>query len=308
MSKYREIEAFVKTVESESFTVAASQLGVAKSAISRRISELETRLGVQLIIRSTRQLSLTDAGLALYQRATTLLDDWEEAEGLVSDTQSQLAGKIRLAAPLSFGLQHLTDALMTFQTNHPDIVYDIDFSDRKVDLIAEGFDLALRIGVLEDSSLIARKLAPVKMLVVASPDYLDRHGPIETPDQLSTHSELKYSYRNAQDWSFTDDAGKISIAKMPARHLSTSGEFLARLAINGKGIAVLPSFIVHTAIKSKALTPILQDYELTELGLYAVYPPTRHMSARIRALIDFLRAYCGDNPYWDDWRDTTDHR
>lgn len=306
MSKYREIEAFVKTVESESFTAAASQLGVAKSAISRRISDLETRLGVQLLIRNTRQLSLTDAGLALYQRATTLLDDWEEAEGLVSDTQSQLAGKIRLAAPLSFGLQHLTNALVTFQTEHPDIVYDIDFSDRKVDLIAEGFDLALRIGMLEDSSLIARKLSPVKMLVVASPDYLDRHGPVETPEQLSTHHELKYSYRKALDWTFKDNTGTISVAKMPTGHVSTSGEFLTRLAIGGQGIAVLPSFIVHAAIKSKALTPILQDYALSELGLYAVYPPARHMSARVRALIDYLRAYCGDNPYWDDWRNSTD--
>ena len=176
MSRYEEIEAFVRTIEAGSFTQAAKQLGLSKSAISRRLSDLEERLGTQLILRTTRSLSLTEAGEALFQRAVGLLADWNEAEADTASESCALAGRIRLAAPLSFGVEYLGPAILDFLERHPDLTFDIDFSDRHIDLISEGIDVAIRIGQLNDSTLVARKLAPVAMLAAASPAYLKKRA------------------------------------------------------------------------------------------------------------------------------------
>lgn len=302
MSRYEEIEAFVRTVDTGSFTAAAEQLRVAKSAISRRINELEQRLGAQLMIRTTRKLTLTESGRALYQRGKALLEDWEEAEGVVSDQSQALAGRIRLAAPLSFGIKHLGPMLLEFNEQHPEIEFDIDFSDRQIDLVAEGVDLALRIvSTLGDSSLIARKLGPVKMVAAASPAYLERVGIPKTPSDLKNWNELRFTLRPETSWTFATPNGGTETIRLSSSIMASNGEFLTQAAISGRGLTIHPSFILYEALAEGSLVPILEDYKLAELGLYAVYPPTRHLSKRVRTLVDYLARACGDTPYWDKW-------
>ena len=298
MNRYEELEAFVRTIEAGSFTAAAGQLHVAKSAITKRVQDLEQRLGVQLIIRSTRKLSLTDAGQDFYQRASRLLADWREAEAAVSDAQTALSGSIRLAMPLSFGLSYLGAALIKFQDLHPDISFDVDLSDRLVDLVSEGMDLAIRIGELPDSSLIARRIAPVTTHAVASPDYIQRHGKPASPQDLLAHPELRYSTRRQTRWTYRAPDGKSGAIEMKPRMLATNGSFLRDAAIAGQGVALLPDFIISEAVRSGQLVHLLSDHVWSELAVYAVYPPTRHLSARVRALIDFLLDECSDNPPW----------
>ena len=236
MNKYEEIETFIRVVEAGSLTKAAEQLKIAKSAVSRRLKELETRLGVQLMTRTTRKLTLTDTGETLYNRFVVLLADWEESESAASDAQAALAGSIRVAAPLSFGVAHLGPAIIDFMREHPLVDFDIDFGDRKVDLIAEGMDLAIRIGDLPDSSLIARKIATMSMVAAASPTYLKEHGEPQTPDDLKAHKELRYGYRPTSIWPYKTPDGVEGQIEMTPRLRATNGEFLRDAAIAGEGI------------------------------------------------------------------------
>ncbi len=291
-------EAFVRTVEAESFTAAAQQLGLAKSAVSRRISELERHLGTQLLQRTTRRLALTEAGQMLYDRAVRLLADWEDAETTVRDQKAALTGRIRMAAPMSFSMAFLSDALIAFMDHHPGILFDIDFSDRKADLIAEGIDLALRIGDLPDSSLMARRLAPIETFVVASPAYLAAHGTPQTPAELIPHPELAYTHRPNRRWRYKGPGGETGEIELPISVRATNGDFLRKAALAGKGILIEPDFILCDDVRSGRLVPLLQDYVWADLSLYAVYPPTRHLPLRIRVLIDFLLEQFGRSPPW----------
>lgn len=299
MSKYEEIEAFVRTIQAGSFTAAAKQLRVAKSAVSRRVQELELRLDVQLINRTTRTLALTEAGEALFKSSVILLKDWAEAEDTASGRRTDFSGNLRITAPLSFGLRHLSPLLLKFKDMHPDINYQVDFNDRYVDLISEGMDLAIRVGHLADSSLIARKLAPIRMIACASSDYLERAGRPKTPADLKNMDELHYMNRDKSTWVFTSIDGVSETVVMPEAMRSSNGDFLMHAAIAGHGVVIQPSFIMNDAVRVGKLVKLLPDYSLPELGLYAVYPPTRHLSARVRALVDFLAQQCGDEPYWD---------
>lgn len=301
MSRYEEFEAFVRTVEAKSFTAAAQQLGVAKSAISRRVSELEQRLDTKLINRSTRALSLTEAGNTLFYQARKLLEDWQEAECAARDEKTALSGTIRFAAPLSFGLDHLTPALLAFQANHPDMFLDVDFSDRQVDLTAEGIDLAVRIGRLRDSSLIARKLANVRMIAAASPAYLEAKGVPTTPSDLTAMRELRYTNRLDANWIFTAPDGHTHKVSLDVAMRSSNGKFLKQAAIAGHGLTIQPSFILYDALRDGRLVQVLPGYQLEQIGIYAIYPQTRHLSHRVRALVDHLASHCGETPYWDIW-------
>lgn len=300
MSRYEEIEAFVRTVESGSFTRAAAQLGVAKSAISRRITELEARLGAQLLSRTTRKLTLTETGTAFLARTSTLLEAWEEAEALARETQTALSGKLRIAAPLSFGIAHLSPALMDFVCAHPEIDLDVDFSDRKSDLIAEGLDMAVRIGDLADSSLIARKLGPIRFVCAASPAYIATHGPITTPEDLMALNELAYTDRPKSSWSFKAPDGTRGSIEFAGRLGANNGDFLRDAALRGLGFVIEPSFLLYKNLRAGDLVTLLPDYEFPGLTAYAVYPPTRYVPARVRALIDHLIACFGKTPYWDE--------
>jgi len=300
MSKYEEIETFIRVVEAGSLTKAAEQLKIAKSAVSRRLKELETRLGVQVMTRTTRKLTLTDTGETLYNRFVVLLADWEESESAASDAQAALAGSIRIAAPLSFGVAHLGPAIIDFMREHPLVDFDIDFSDRKVDLIAEGMDLAIRIGDLPDSSLIARKIAAMCIVATASPRYLKEHGEPQTPDDLKGHKELRYGYRQSSIWPYKTPDGVEGQIEMMPRLRATNGEFLRDAAIAGEGILIEPRFILYENLRDGSLVEILPDYRWPELSAYAVYPPTRHLSVRVRAFVNFLTERYKGTPYWEN--------
>ncbi len=302
MSRYEDLETYVRTVESGSFTAAAKQLGIAKSAVSRRIQDLEARLKAQLIVRTTRKLTLTDQGRALFDRARILLNDWEETEAVVSQNQTSISGIIRISAPLSFGVTHLGPALIEFMNIHPDIQLEIDFSDRRIDLISEGLDVAIRIGKLPDSGLIARKIATIRTVAVASPDYVAAHGYPHSPSDLLNLRELRYSLRNTHKWNYTSPNGGRGEIEIPSRLSASNGEFLRDAAIAGMGVLLEPSFILYEDIQSKKLVQLLPDYKWDELGAYAVYPHTRHLSARVRTLVDHLMDRCGGiTPYWDNF-------
>lgn len=295
-----EIEAFVRVVDTGTFSAAAERLGVGKSAVSRRISEMEARLGVQLLHRTTRHIRLTDTGRQYYERCVRLLQDMEEAEQAVSQAHCELRGRLRVAVPQTFGLRHLSPAICEFQSLHPGIEFDLDFNDRRVDLLDEGFDLAIRIGHLEDSSLIARRLTPIRTVVCAGPGYLKRHGTPAAPDELVRHNVLVYTnVADPDTWAYQEPGGERRRIRLNVRLRANSGEFLLDAARAGHGIVMEPTFIVHEAIADGSLVPILTEYRWPESGCYAVYPPTRHLSRRVRTFIDYLAERFTDMPYWD---------
>lgn len=305
MDRFAELTAFVTVADAGSFTRAAELLDLPKSAISRRVSELERRLDTRLLNRTTRSLSLTETGRALRSRARRLLSDLEETEQLVASEQGALRGRLRLAAPMTFGLMHLTGPLTEFQQAHEGLELDVDVNDRNVDLVEEGFDMALRIGRLQDSSLIARRLAPVRVVCVASPDYLARHGRPNHPLELEQHTCLHYSNMpTGAAWRFSDAAGNLLQPRIMIRLRANSGDLLCRAAEAGLGIAHQPTFIVHRAIEQGRLVPLLKDFSGDTGGLHLVYPPGRYLSRRVRALSDFLADRFGQTPYWDDCLDT----
>lgn len=299
MGQLEDLTVFIRIVEAGGISRAAEQLNLVKSAVSRRLVDLETRVGTQLINRTTRTSSLTDAGQLYYERAKRIVDDVIELNASVQDTETTLKGSIKLAAPLSFGLLHLTPAIDAFVKQHPALNIKIDFSDRQVDLIEEGLDLAFRIANLTDSNLIARKIAPIRTVLCASPGYLKVHGVPKTHEDLERHHLLSYSLSKSNSWKLTDKTGKQHHIKLNAKIVANNGDFLNGMAIAGHGIILLPTFISWKAIANKQLIPVLADYRTPELNAYAVYPQTRYLSQRTRLLIDFLVERFGSKPYWD---------
>ena len=298
MLKTEEIQVFVQVVNSGTMTAAAEHLQLAKSAVSRRLAELEGRLGVELFHRSTRKLSLTDSGHAFYQRCIQILDDLMETEHSVSQSHQEIRGQIKVAAPLSFGVMHLGPAIIEFQQQHPGITFDIDFNDREVDLIQEGFDVGIRIANLKDSSLIARRLAELSMVVCASPAYLRQHGEPQTPEELPQHACITYSYSARPDqWEFQDKQGKTISITVNKAMIANNGRFMRDAAAAGLGIVRQPTFIAYEYIAAGKLVPVLRDYKVTSYDAYALYPPTRHLSRRVRHFIDFLATRFEDQPY-----------
>jgi len=301
MDRFEDIQAFTAVVDAGSFTAAAERLGVATSAVSRRVSALEERLGVQLLHRTTRALNLTEIGRGFYQHSTRILADLEEAEAAVQHEHGELYGALRFAMPLSFGVRHMGKPVAAFSKQHPRVQFDLDLNDRRVDLIEDNFDLALRIGRLQDSSLIARRLFNVRVVICASPHYLAVHGTPETPEDLREHQCLVYS--NLADpgkWSYEDRRnGARKTVKVNNVMQSSSGDFLCNAASLGMGLVMQPTFIAAQAIRSGNLIPILTDYEWPVTPAYAIYPPTRHLSYRVRAFVDFLVERFSGQPQWD---------
>lgn len=300
MDKFEDLQAFVAVVEAGSFTAASDRLDSAKSAVSRRISALEERLGVQLLRRTTRVLNLTETGRGFYEHAARILADLEEAEAAVQQEHGELRGRIRLALPLSFGVRHMCKPIAAFSKLHPKVAFDLNLNDRRVDLIEEGADLALRIGRLQDSSLIARRLFDVRAVVCASPNYLSVHGEPETPADLQDHDCLVYSNLEEPDkWTYLDEAGERRTVKVKPGLAASSGDFLTNAAAHGMGLVIQPTFIASEAIRRGSLVPVLTNYDWPISPAYAVYPPTRHLSYRVRALIDFLAERFSGVPPWD---------
>jgi len=300
MDRFADMQLYVSVVETGSISAAAERLNIAKSAVSRRLAELEARLGVSLIHRTTRRLNLTDSGRAYYDRCIVILADLDEAESAVSQAHQALKGRLRVALPHSFGLLHLAPLIQDFMIQHPEVRFELDFNDRQIDLMQEGFDLAIRIATLADSSLIARRLAPIRHAVCASPDYLARHGIPTTAADLSHHVCLAYS--NLADpglWSYRGPDGQPGQVQVPVRLAASSGDFLIRAAIAGEGLIMHPTFYLDEALRTGKLVKVLTDHTWPELSAYAVYPPTRHLSTRVRAFIDFVAERLAGEPYWD---------
>jgi DNA-binding transcriptional LysR family regulator len=274
-------------------------MDMSKSILSRRVARLELHLGAKLLTRTSQGAHPTEIGQTYFARASNILAELEAAQEVVAEAVTQVAGPIRLTAPLSFGTQYLAPALAEFAKLNPKVELDVSLEDRTVDLIGGGYDLAVRIGNLADSSLVARKIAPVRRVVLASPDYLARRGRPQHPRDLDGHDIVVYANAGqSEQWRFRV-AGKWEQPRGRARFRADNGELIRAAASEGLGICILPTFIASSAIASGELETILNGYPLDDVGLHVVMPPGRAITARVRALVDFLAARFGPEPSWD---------
>lgn len=301
MDSLTDIAVFAQVVESGSFTAAAERLSLSKSVVSKYVTRLEERLGARLLNRTTRRISLTEIGRAFYQRSQQGLREIEEAEAEVSRLQAEPRGLLRINAPMSFGVLHLAPAIPDFLSRYPELSVEVDFDDRKVDVIQGGFDVSVRISDLADSSLIARRIGPCRHAVVASPDYLKRHGTPKTPQDLVDHNIVSYRYQEStQQWEFVDPEGKSITVPVNGTVQMNNSLGLREAVLNGAGIMRAPTFVVGNDVQQGRLTPLLTNFRTLQLSIYAVYPQRRHLSPKIRAFVDFMAERVTDTPYWDD--------
>ncbi|MGA7777222.1 MAG: LysR family transcriptional regulator [Paraburkholderia sp.] len=283
-----DMRIFVTTVDAHNFTAAANRLSLSKQFVSRRVMALEESLGVRLLIRNTRKLAVTDLGQEFYERARRILGEVADAEQAMSLRRAAPHGLLRVSAPMSFGMVHLSPLVAMFLKKHADVRFDMELSDRTVDVVGEGFDMAIRIGTLADSTLIAQKLAEVRMVASCSPQYLRRRGTPAAPVDLERHACLLYGHGGPATWEFiVDGAHKAIEVHGPLR--ANNGELIRDAAIAGLGIARLPDFIVAGGINAGQLVPVLEPFLPHASALYAVYPQHRQSSSTIQAFIAFLR-------------------
>ena len=297
MIELTDLRSFVEVLESGGFSRAAQRLAVSKSMISRRVARMEASLGVRLLSRTTRGISATEAGLELKSRGERILTELADAEEAMAQQGDGVVGRLRLSLPLSFGVRHVTPLLTELVQRHPRLEIDAEYTDRITDLIADRFDAAVRIGALKDSSLVARRIAPVRVLVVASPSYLASQGTPLTPGDLEAHPCLIYTGGSSSDWVFR--SGKRTIAIRPkARLRSDSGDAIAQWVRAGLGIGVLPAFLITDAIEFGDLRPLLLDYALPEVAIHVVRPPGSYVPGKVRVLIDMLVERLGGDAAW----------
>jgi DNA-binding transcriptional LysR family regulator len=288
MDRSLEMAAFVAVVDASSFVGAVDTLRISKAAVSRYVDSLEQRLGVRLLHRTTRKLSLTEEGRLFYQRAREILGAMDDAEAEVSSRTQAPSGLVRVNVPLSFGMSHLAPLWGDFMSEYPRIDLDVTLNDRVVDLVEEGYDLAVRISTLPDSSLVCRKLAETEMLLCASPDYLERHGAPTHPKELAAHRVLAYTlFAGRDEWQFAGPEGEV-IVRTRARVYSNNGDTCRAIALRGGGVILQPSFMIGEDLRRGALVRILPEYRSVDLGIYAVYPSRKQLPPKVRALIDFL--------------------
>lgn len=296
MLDLEDIRAFVEVAESGGFGRASVRLKMSKSIVSRRVARLETELRAKLLSRTTRGIVVTEAGVSFKEHADRVIAELTAAREAVDQDGDDLSGELRIAAPLSFGTAHIAPLIAELASRHPKLRLQTAYSDRRVDLIADHFDVAIRLGVLPDSSLIARRVAPLHAVVIASPDYLKRHG---TPRELADLRRHETLTRSERSWQFVDGKRTVSIA-VTGRFESDSGEALVAAALAGLGIALLPTFLVGTHISTGALVPILREFSVPEAGIYIVRPPPAgHMPRKVRVLSELLIERFGGEPYWD---------
>lgn len=300
MDRFEDMRCFLQVVETQSVTRAANVMGLAPSAVSRRLKELERRLGATLMTRTTRRMSLTEAGQIFAARSERVLADLEEAEAEVSNSAHLLTGTLRVACPLSFGQCYLTPIVVEFMEQHPGLLVELDLSDRQVDLVGEGLDLAVRIGQLEDSSLMARKIADVALKVVAAPSLIERLGKPATPADIAQWPALCYVGSNrSESWPYTAPDRSTGTQPVNVRMRANNGHVICDAAARGLGIGLQPSFICAADVASGKLEVILENYQWPTITIYTVYPQTRHLSAKSRAFMDFVRDRIGPKPDWE---------
>ena len=298
MDQLRQMSIFSKVAETGSFSAAARSLGVSNSVVSKYVSGLEEKLGVTLIQRNTRRIVLTDIGLGYLERCRRILSDVEEADLAASNEHAQPRGTLRINSALSFGLRHLGPVISQYGSTYPDVTVEIALDDRHVDILEEAYDLAIRIGELEDSSLIARRFASVRRLCVASPAYLETHGTPHHPRDLEDHNCLIYGRGGwLEPWHVNGPDGPMQI-DAKGNLFCNNGDLILAAAVEDAGIISMPDFIVWDSVKEGRLVPVLEEYAFPEVGIYAVYAPTRHLSAKIRTFVDQLVAYFAPEPYW----------
>lgn len=288
MDRLQQMRVFTAVVDAGSFVAAADATGMSRPAVSRHVAELEARLGVRLLHRTTRRLSLTDEGEIFHARCRELLAEVEEAEAEITSRAGQASGLLKVNVPVSFGVLHLAPLWPRFMSANPAVTLDVALSDRIVDLVDEGFDLAVRIARLPSSSLISRRLTSTRMILCASRAYLREHGVPDHPSQLVDHTVLAYSLlAMGENWEFDGPDGHVSV-KVSPRMRTNSGDTCRAAALQHAGIVLQPSFLVGEDLRSGALVEVLPGYRSAELGVYAVYPSRKHVSPKVRLLIDFL--------------------
>ncbi len=294
------IQAFARVVEVGSFTGAAAALGQTKSSISKQVAKLEDRLGARLLHRTTRRMSPTEVGLAFYERCQRIIAELDDAERSVMELQQTPRGLLRINAPMSFSIRHLAPVISDFMKLYPDLQVDLELNDRVVDVVEEGYDLVIRITKLPDSTLIARKLAPFRNIVCASPEYWAIHGRPKTPDDLRHHNCLIYKYlSSSSEWSFVGPDGQANSVRISGAFTANNGDVLLAAARQGLGVLATPSFISCDDLRAGFLEPVLLDYTTVDASIYAVYPHNRYLSAKVRLFVDFMIEQFGPNPTWD---------
>lgn len=287
---------FCEVVDSDGFASAARKLGHSASHVSKQIARLEDRLNVRLLNRTTRTMSLTEIGRLYYEHARQIINDARETESRIVGGKNTPAGSLRVSAPVSFGLSHLADALPDFLCDNPEVTLDMDFNDRMVDVIAEGYDVVIRIGQLKDSSLIARQIGATRGLTVASANYWKANGKPRRPKDLEGHVAISYVLMNhPAAWQYIDEDGETIVINMDLRVKCNSAELEAALAVRGVGVTRLPEFVCAKELADGSLEAVLEDFAGSSIGIYAVYPHRQHLSPKVRAFIDFLVAKFGQD-------------
>jgi DNA-binding transcriptional LysR family regulator len=297
MQHLTDIAIFVKVVELASFTAAAEALETSQPVVSKAVTRLEEKLGARLLNRTTRRLSLTEAGSELYRRSAHALKEIENAEHEVARFQTEPRGTLRVSAPMSFSILHLGPFVHEFLQAHPGISVELHMTDQRVDLIEEGFDLAIRFGRLEDSNLVARKFTSCRQVLCASPAYLAKHGTPERPEDLLEHNCIVYSFMmTPREWRLSDAGGETHVVPVNGTLHSNNGLVNKAAAIAGTGIVLLPTFYIGEEVKAGVLKPVLCAFRPPEVSMYAVYPERRNLMPKVRTFIDALAERFGTNP------------
>ncbi|MEK9846158.1 LysR family transcriptional regulator, partial [Thalassospira sp.] len=299
MDRAAEMEIFVHAVEEGSFSAAARTMRLSPSAVSKYISRLEDRLGARLLMRTTRQLSLTEEGRAFYERARTILNEIEEAEEVVTQLYAAPRGTLRINASVAFTKMQVVPLIPEFLARYPDVRIELTLDDKFTDLVNDGYDLAIRLSALEDSSLIARKYAVNRRMIVASPEYLEKNGIPRKPQDLENHNCLHLSSRESfNDWHFETPDGHVAF-RAQGSFSANDGDVLHEAVLAGLGMARLAEYLVHEDIRAGRLTPVLTEYVHDQAWISAVYPHKRHLSPKVRAFVDFLAEKFTPVPPWE---------
>ncbi|MEL0614828.1 LysR family transcriptional regulator [Marinomonas arenicola] len=305
MDRIDAMRAFVSVVTEGSFSRAAELLQLSPQLVSKYVSQLEDKLNVRLLNRTTRRVNLTEAGMQYLQHAQQILASIDEMDQQLGGLHQNPKGTLRISAPVSFSIKHLAPLLAEFQKQYPLIDLDLQLNDRKVDVVDEGFDVVLRIGELKSSSLVAKHVAPVRVILCASPDYLKQHGTPTCPEDLKHHRYLHYSYMEMDDRESIFPWLRSKNIEKSGAFQSNNGDVLIEAAIAGAGIALQPTFIAGEAIRKGQLVPVLLDFEPKVMGLYALYAHRKLLASKVRCFVDFLDGYFGAPPYWDAFVDTS---
>ena len=302
MDRLTKIALFIAAVEDGSLAAAGRRLRMTPAMAGKYVASLEAELGVRLLHRTTRQLSLTDVGRAYFERSKRVIEDMEEADREARNLHGEPRGILRVTAPMTFGALHLGAPIAKFVSSYPETSIEMTLDDRFVDLVGSGFEMAIRIGHLPDSSLIARRIAPCRMVACASPAYLERKGYPQSPADLAAFDLLAYNMsRSPGSWTFTDATGRASSSQGTPRLRTNNVQLLQNAALNDGGIAYGPSFVFGSHLQTGALRQVLPRYKTSTLAIHVVYPSTRSITAKVRRFADLLESTFGEEPPWDRW-------